>query len=78
MLTYKEWLNDQWNRPNRTDYYLMQLTAIIRSALENKTISIEQVKLDWKAVNPVKVKQQEKEINTLFEQRTMAALGVTW
>lgn len=26
-LTWQAWLNNQWNEPSRTDYYLMQIAA---------------------------------------------------
>ena len=80
-LTYHEWLKDQWDRPSRTDYYLMQLTAIVKSAASGKSVTLDQCKLppfDHNPPNPAKDQKREQAINASFEQRTKEALGVTW
>ncbi len=79
-LTLHEWLKEQWDKPSRTDYYLMQLTAEVRSALANKQIPIGKCKLppfEWKVTLPKSKEQQEKETNLAYEQRTLAVLGLT-
>ena len=40
-LTFMAFLADDWNRPSRADYYLMQLTAEVRSILAKKPRKIK-------------------------------------
>jgi hypothetical protein len=58
------WLDDEWNHPDRTDHYLMQIAcAVVRSAVKDpKTISLDDFKLQMrrtKTVSPTAIKDPD-------------------
>ena len=46
-LTWQAWLRKEWNRPSRTDYYLMQLSADVRNLFAKKPVEVEERKISW-------------------------------
>lgn len=40
-LAWNAWLDDQWNKPDRSDNYLMALTAEVRRVLHRKPKSVK-------------------------------------
>lgn len=50
-LTWAVYLQQQWNEPNRTDYYLMQISQVIKQVNSRRgathRLSREQLKFDW-------------------------------
>jgi hypothetical protein len=36
-----EWLEDQWNRPSRSDYYAMRISQRIQQGYSKKAVSID-------------------------------------
>lgn len=68
-LSYREyklrlaWLEDQWNNPSRTDYYLMRLTAIVGGLFSKKKVKLEDQKISFdnstsRATKPKITKEQ--------------------
>lgn len=40
-LAWMDWLNEEWERPSRSDNYLMQIAAEVRRVLSKKPNSIK-------------------------------------
>ena len=58
-LAWMEWLAEEWNRPDRTDHYLMLLAAETRAGrVKNpKNIKLEHFKLRFGSQKPLSVEQ---------------------
>ena len=55
-LAWCVWLNSEWNRPNRTDQYLMQIALQVARVLAKHPdkINLSQFKLEFKEANSEK------------------------
>lgn len=73
------WLDNQWEEPNRSDHYLMQLSADIHNLFSPTFVSTESRKLKWVPKKPVDAKaaaEIEQQKALAFEQAMLARLGV--
>lgn len=48
-LLRKEWVDSQWDRPDRTDYYLMQIAAQVYHVLRKGAIDLNKFKIRFKS-----------------------------
>lgn len=46
-LTWHEYLRQQWNEPDRHDWYTMQLTSIVRSLFAQSPYQVKESKLEF-------------------------------
>ncbi len=46
-VAWSEWLNNQWEEPDRTDLYIMQLTLQVASMLSKKKMKLNDFKLEF-------------------------------
>lgn len=82
-LTWEAWLRNEWNRPNRTDHYLMQLTAVVSNLVSQQQSDLSKYKIKWKFEHQSNNDTECQDVNnpdyrSPAERRTMDALGVTW
>jgi len=77
-LLWMEWLDQQWNKPTRTDWYLIQLTAELRRGFTRaKNILLDPWKINFsrkKKTEPKKLTAEE------IAKRDKALLfpGIDW
>ena len=77
-LVWHEWLRRQWNKPNRTDHYLMQIDKDMINLAAKHPTSMSERKIKW-TFGPVeedKSKAAAKQRAELFEMHVMACAGV--
>jgi hypothetical protein len=78
----EHWVREQWNKPSRSDNYVMQLTADVRSIMSNRQWYPKDCKMSWNFTYQTDALPSNEEeaarLNRLAEERTMAALGVNW
>lgn len=82
-LTLEAWIREQWNRPDRTDHYLMQLTAVVKSLVSQQSVGLDDCKIPWTFRYQTDNLPQQEDVNnpdyrSPAQRRTMAALGVNW
>ena len=68
-LTRLAWLDEQWDKPDRTDHYLMQLCMVVRQILSKnpKAIKLEHHELKFtRKVRKVLTKEQQAAASTSF------------
>lgn len=58
--TVIEWLNQQWNKPSRSDYYMMRVAQRVQQQWSKKPISIDDQKLTLKVVKTRPLSREEK------------------
>lgn len=80
-LAWMVWLREQWNRPSRTDTYLMKLEAAVRGIkkLSPGVMKRLQVQFDFKKpVVLTKKQQKEQEAREVEREirRNLASLGL--
>lgn len=46
-LTWMARFSEEWNRPSRTDYYIMFLIQVVRSLFSKKPVSLESCRLPF-------------------------------
>ena len=71
-LTRLAWLDSQWNKPDRSDYYAMQIASEVRrwtSKNPNK-VTIEQMKLPFQT--QIGKEQREEELAQLKMENSKA------
>lgn len=57
--TWQVWLEKQWNEPDRTDHYLMQIAGYVCHVLSKKTrINLGNFKIPFEVIEPAAVKPQ--------------------
>lgn len=61
-LVWVDWLNEQWNRPSRTDHYLMQIAREVFCVLRSR-VSLDLFKL------PFIIKRLEAETTTNIDAK---------
>lgn len=80
-----EWLSEQWNEPERSDWYLMQIAAEIRQfrygfSKHPQAVKLKDMKLPFKTKMEVAAAEQNKELSEREMQRIetawMARLGL--
>ncbi|MEM2932493.1 MAG: hypothetical protein QXI61_06600 [Nitrososphaerota archaeon] len=57
-LLWKEWIDNQWNNPSRTDYYLMQIARMLSS----RKCSIDDFRLKFRLRSSKNQKQQSIDV----------------
>lgn len=74
---WQQWLSDQFEKPSRTDFYLMQVAAEVRKLFNKNpaSVDINNMKLKWKEQNeegkdvgvdkPVNEEQRKKRIEMI-------------
>lgn len=62
-LTWQAWIDRQWNRPDRTDFYLMQVACEVRRVLSRKPagIKIDDFRLPFGEEGQRELKRQDAE-----------------
>jgi len=80
--TWMIWLEEQWNEPSRTDYYLMQIAREVATVLmkNSDTVKVGQFKLPFEIKpkldqNSKPPKPDAKTIATRAKQGWLARLG---
>jgi hypothetical protein len=56
---WEAWLEGEWNRPSRTDHYLMKLTATLIAVNSKKGAAVPTDKLKVKFVTPSRRRRRE-------------------
>lgn len=77
--TWTAWLQKQWNEPDRSDYYLMQIAREIRYVLSKKKMpkTLEMFKLPFGWTKKAKAKPMtEKQKVSQAKSRWFGMLGV--
>jgi hypothetical protein len=83
---YEVWvayMDDQWNRPNRGDHYLMQIAAEVRRSYATKPNQVKdsKFKIEFEAKTKEKPKpmtdQQKAAANAVAKARWLGIVGVT-
>lgn len=69
-LSWQEWLREEWNRPNRTDHYLLRIAQTNCTA----DTSLDQLKITW--TWSVRSDEVNSEIPSLDEQITDVWVGM--
>ena len=72
-----EWLNDQWNKPERLEYYLMQIAAEVRRVLAKNpnNIKVDDFVLTWKTGDEKPSKEQAEQKASWSKSIWMGLLG---
>lgn len=56
-LTWLAWTQDEWNQPNRTDYYLMQLTMVLKQKFARNpsifNLNDQRIEFEPEAARPI-------------------------
>lgn len=73
-LAMHAWLTDQWNKPNRTDWYLMQVAQVVRNKESKSPIGLGMFKIPFEFTAPPDPKEVEK---TLLEKAKAKWFGFT-
>lgn len=58
-LTRLAWLDLQWNEPNRSDHYAMQIVQAIRQMFNKSDVSLGSQKIPFKFQRPEEVEQDK-------------------
>ena len=58
--TWSAWLDEQWNEPDRTDYYLMQVAGYVSHVLSKKSWKLDDFKINFKLGVPVVAKDEKQ------------------
>lgn len=65
--THVRWLREQWNKPNRSDKYLMRVAQRVQQVLaknsNNITIEQQEIEFEFKQVH-VLTKEEQRKIKT--------------
>ena len=74
------WLRERWNKPDRTDHYLMRIAQRIQQVLmdDPNKVSIDHQKIDFvfKSKAPVKLTPEEQQMRlAISKARWKAAVG---
>lgn len=86
MRTWIEWLDQQWDKPNRSDHYLMQIAAEIARTRNPKhagSIKLAQFKVPFKLVDaagkeiltPEEIKRKQEQSTIQARSRWLGWLG---
>ena len=70
-LTRLAWLDLQWNEPDRSDHYAMQIARAIRQILNKSTVTLDQQKI------PFDLRRQPVEEEESEEQRAARVAAVS-
>lgn len=73
------WLDDQWNKPDRHDYYAMQIAQKIvqTSSRRNRSIVLEKFKIPIKLVKQA-VKSVVQKVSDSVREAAIAASKARW
>lgn len=83
---YEVWvafMDEQWNRPDRGDHYLMQIAAEVRRSYTTKPTQVKEskFKIEFEAKTKDKPKpmtdQQKAAANAIAKARWMGAVGIS-
>lgn len=74
-LVWKKWLSNQWNKPSRTDHYLMQISSDIHNLVSKSIVKVTDRKLSWKEKTDPKDSESKRQDDLVFEQSIMRAVG---
>lgn len=77
--TWREWLDNQWNVPDRHDFYIMRLIAEVNAILsKQRTIDANKFKLTFDRVIPSaeKLKKDIHAISKQAQDRWIGMLGI--
>jgi hypothetical protein len=58
--TVLDWIERQWNKPSRTDYYLMRVAQRVQQQWSKKCVTIEDQKLQIKITKVRELTKEEK------------------
>ena len=72
------WLEENWEAPNRTDYYLMQIAQEVRRSVSKSPnkIQMDQFKVKFVPKEHKMTKQEKKSSIASSKSRWFKALGV--
>lgn len=59
-LTWQRWLDQQLNRPDRSDYYLMQLTALVSNLFSKSPSQVHEFLLKFNTEPEVEMSAQQR------------------
>jgi hypothetical protein len=78
-LTRLAWLEEQWNRPNLTQFYLMQIAMEIRSIFSKRSLRMKDFLIEFvsTAPKPKPTKKEKKGLIASAKSMWRAALGTT-
>lgn len=72
MLVWLEWLKSEWNEPDRTDHYLMQIAAYVKASSTGKSVDLNSMRIPFKQKSSEAVGLTRKQILDLAKQRSVA------
>ena len=79
-LAWQAWLEDEWNRPSRTDYYLMRVAQRVHQTMvKNKagvTVKDQRVEFDVGRPRAKPKKKSEAEVKRIAAEQRVKWLGI--
>jgi hypothetical protein len=72
-----EWLDDQWNKPDRHDYYAMQIAQKIVQTRRKRSVSLESLKIPIKLVKKT-IKSVAQKVSDSLRDAQIAASKARW
>jgi len=78
-LLWTSWLDAEWEKPSRSDNYLMQIAMEVARVLSKKPklFRLEQFKLTWQKEKPKQSKLTKKEAAKISKARWFGMTGIT-
>ena len=73
------WLDAEWEKPSRSDNYLMQIAMEVARVLSNKPklYNLKNYRLTWKKDKPKQPKLSKKEAARISKARWFGMVGIT-
>jgi len=71
--TWVEWLDLQWNKPGRLEWYLMQIAFFIAQSASRERLSIKDFKIPFEFVMPEGAPEDEEKEKELASRQSIAA-----
>lgn len=72
--TWERWSQDEWNRPSRSDNYLMQIAQRVQQVLQKQpskiTLAMQKIPFVFKPVKPA-----GKELSPEVKRRTITSMA---
>jgi hypothetical protein len=77
-LTWREHLKEDWEHPNKTEFYLMQLAAVISKmfAAKNQKVDLNKFKLSFKDSSKKPTKEEQELIDEMNRIKWLTLVGL--
>lgn len=75
-VVWQLWLSEQWNEPDRSDYYMMQIAHIVASIVSKKKVKFEQFRLKFRSGVGRKVRTDARTSKAIWLSAFGGARGI--